>query len=193
MPDPAPDATRLLDRLRQGDDKAAAELFQLVYGELRQIADRLMRGQGREFTLQPTALVHEAYVKLVDRETPAEWNDHAHFVRVAARAMRSVLVDHARARGALDRARGDRSDSPLEAIAGPLVDDVPGLLALDEALGRLEALDPELARIVELRFFGGLSVEETAVALATSKRTIERGWTTAKMWLKAELPNPDSD
>jgi RNA polymerase sigma factor (TIGR02999 family) len=186
------EATRLLDRWRQGDDQAASELFRLVYAELREIADRLMRRQAGDRTLQPTALVHEAYVKLVERGVPQDWNDRLHFVRVAARAMRSVLVDHARARGALDRARGPRSDSPLEAIAGQFGANLPDLLELDEALTRLEALDPELARIVELRFFGGLSVEETATALSTSKRTVERGWTTAKLWLKAELPRPDS-
>lgn len=185
------EATRLLDRLRQGDDQAASELFELVYRELREIADRLMSGGGADRTLQPTALVHEAYVKLIERDVPQEWNDRPHFVRVAARAMRHVLVDHARARGALERVRGPRSDSPLEAIAGQFGDNLPELLELDLALDRLEALDPQLARIVELRFFGGLSVEETAVALSSSKRTVERGWTTAKLWLKAELPRPD--
>jgi RNA polymerase sigma factor (TIGR02999 family) len=158
-----------------------------VYAELRRIAERLMGGQRADHTLQPTALVHEAYLKLIDREGGGRWKDRRHFVRLAASAMRSVLVDHARGRAAVKRSGGEREPLPLDQLAGLLESGGVDLLSLDEALSRLEAQDAELARIVELRFFVGLTIDETAAALERSPATVERRWRVARMWLRSEL------
>lgn len=187
MPAPASHATRLIGRMHAGDPRAADELFDLVYAELRRVAERMLGAQASGQTLQATALVHEAYVKLVDRDAPLAWNSREHFVRVAARAMRQVLVDRARSRASRERAQASRADVAIGEIEAQFGASLPDVLDLEAALERLETLDPELARIAELRFFGGLSVEETARALGSSVRSVERGWTTAKLWLKAEL------
>jgi RNA polymerase sigma factor (TIGR02999 family) len=189
MHQPSSEATRLIQRIRAGDAAASAELFQLVYGELKGVAERLMSRQGPDQTLQPTALVHEAYVKLVDRAVPLAWNSREHFVRVAARAMRHLLVDRARSRGRRTRGAGGRAEVELDLLEAALGERAPDVLDLEDALERLEVLDEELTRIVELRFFGGLSVEETARVLGLSVRSAERAWTTAKLWLRAELPH----
>jgi RNA polymerase sigma factor (TIGR02999 family) len=162
----------------------ADALTPLVYQELRRIAARYMRRERQGQTIQPTALVHEVYLRLVGAGTP--WHDERHFVGIAARAMRQILVERARARGAQKRWAGiDRvsfSDS-LAVAAEPEA----ALLPLDAALTRLEAIDPQQARIVELRFFAGLSIEEAAKALDISPATLKRRWSLARAWLFREL------
>lgn len=178
------DITRLLVSLREGHREAWNDLFPLVYEELRAIARR-RTASGSDRTLGTTALVHEAYLKLFDR-TRLTVNDRKHFFALAARAMRQILIDHARRRGAAKRG-GDlrRLDLDDATIA---VDDRAGeLLALDEALQRLARLDERMARVVELRFFGGLSVEETAEVLEVDPRTVKRDWRKARAVLYQEL------
>lgn len=193
MSGPAGDATILLDRLESGDSSASAQLFPLVYAELRSIAERLMANQRDDHTLQATALVHEAYLKLVDSGGGDRWRSRSHFVRVAARAMRSVLVDHARARATRKRSAGARVDIALDEMSSLLGENLPDLVLLDEALARLEVEDPDLVRIVELRFFAGLTIDETAAALGSSTATVERGWRVARMWLRTQLPRDPRD
>jgi RNA polymerase sigma factor (TIGR02999 family) len=174
--------TLLLRRMAAGDSAAADELLPLVYAELRDLAAGLMRRQTPDHTLQPTALVHEAWLRFSN----GNFENRDHFAAVAAKAMRSVLVDHARRRqsekrgGALERA-------PLDALAEVFSERAPDLLALDAALERLSRFDAELARLVELRFFAGLSVEETARVLGCSTASVTRGWRVARMWLVREL------
>lgn len=178
--------TRLLARLSAGDARAAEELFPLVYGELHALAASLF-GPRAGHTLQPTALVHEVWLKLAGAgPESAEWASRAHFFGVAARAMRSVLVDHARAKQAAKRG-GGAERLELDEIAAVFAEEVPDLLALDEALTRLEAMDAELARLVELRFFAGLTIEDAARTLAISVPTAVRAWQVARLWLAREL------
>jgi RNA polymerase sigma factor (TIGR02999 family) len=179
-------ATMLLRRLSSGDDGAADELLPLVYGELHALAARFMGERAAGHTLQPTALVNEAWLRLIEPAAGGSFESRAHFLGVAAKAMRSVLVDHARRRGAQKRG-GALERVPLEDIAELFEERASDLLALDEALTRLAAMDAQLGRIVELRFFGGLSVEETARTLGVSEPTIVRGWRVARMWLQREL------
>jgi RNA polymerase sigma factor (TIGR02999 family) len=187
VPDPeATQVTQLLRRLSEGDAQAANELLPLVYGELRALAAGLLGDERARHTLQPTALVHEAYLRLVGAEVGRDWEGHRHFVGVAAKAMRSVLIDHARRKRAEKRGGGAVRLS-LEGIVEALEERVPDLLALDEALVRLEAMDAELGRLVELRFFAGLTLEETARALGTSVPTVVRAWQVARLWLQREL------
>jgi RNA polymerase sigma factor (TIGR02999 family) len=162
----------------------AEELAALVYNELRKLAGAYMRREAPGQTLQPTALVHEAYLRLAGAGTP--WNDRGHFIGIAARSMRQILVERARARGALKRWGALDRVSLHESLAGAA--NVPDMLpALDEALERLEKLDPEQARIVELRFFAGLTNEEAADALGLSVATLKRRWSLARAWLFREL------
>lgn len=182
------DVTRLLAQASRGDRDAVDRLVPILYGELRRIAHLRMRGERDGHTLGTTALVHEAYLELagLDRMT---WRDRAHFLAVAARAMRRVLIDHAVARGAQKRDGGRRAlpldeAAQLVAGAGPPDDE---LLALDEALERLAAVSERQCRVVECRFFAGMSVEETAEALRTSPATVKRDWTVARAWLHREL------
>ncbi len=162
----------------------ADRLAPLVYDELRRVAAALMRREHPGQTLQPTALVNEAYLRLRAAGTP--WRDRQHFVRIAARSMRQILVDRARARGAQKRWAGQDRASLTEALA--ISADAGSIIpALDEALERLEVIDPEQARIVELRFFAGLSVEEAAAALGISPATLKRRWSLARAWLFREL------
>ena len=175
--------TLLLRRIESGDREAGAELLELVYGELRDLAAGYMAGERAAHTLQPTALVHEAWVRLMGAE--GAWKDRAHFVGFAALAMRRVLVDHARRRRAEKRGGGRRE--PLDTVVAVFEERGADLVALGEALERLEALDPELARIVERRFFAGATNAEVAADLGVSERTVERGWSTARAWLRAEL------
>jgi RNA polymerase sigma factor (TIGR02999 family) len=179
-------ATQLLQRMSNGDGSAADELLSLVYGELHSLAGRFMAERSSNHTLQPTALVHEAWLRLVEPNPGSSFESRAHFLGVAAKAMRSVLVDHARRRNAQKRG-GANERIPLDEISVLFEERASDLLALDEALTRLSAMDPQLGRIVELRFFGGLSVEETARALEVSEPTIVRGWRVARMWLQREL------
>lgn len=177
--------TKLLADVRLGRREALDRLLPIVHGELHRIASAYMRRERIDHTLQPTALVNEAYLRLVNQRDVA-WRDRAHFVGVAAQLMRMILVDHARARRAAKRA-GDAERVPLdETIAFEKGRDVD-LLALDEALERLVAMDPTLARVVELRYFGGLTTRETAEVLGVSTATVEREWATARGWLRREL------
>jgi RNA polymerase sigma factor (TIGR02999 family) len=184
-------ATQLLRRLGAGDAGAGEELLPIVYDELHRIAASLMRGQAPDHTLQATALVHEAYLRLVDEEAQGSFEGRAHFLCVAAKAMRCVLVDHARRRAAGKRDAGERvslefADELID-LEGRVGREGPDLVALDEALTRLAALDEELARVVELRFFGGLSVEEAGRVLSVSEASVVRAWRVARMWLKRDL------
>ena len=165
----------------------AHELAPLVYDELRRIAAAYMRRERPGQTLQATALVHEAYLRLAGAGTP--WHDKRHFVGIAARSMRQILVERARARGAQKRWAGLNRVSLTDSIAMP-ADQVGLLPALDDALTRLEQIDPEQARIVELRYFAGLSIEETADALGMSPATLKRRWALARAWLFRDLSEP---
>jgi RNA polymerase sigma factor (TIGR02999 family) len=162
----------------------ADELAVLVYNELRRLAAAYMRRERPGQTIQATALVHEAYLRLADAGTP--WNDERHFVGIAARSMRQILVERARARGAQKRWGDLDRVSLIDSLIGATSEEAM-LPALDEALERLEAIDPEQARIVELRFFGGLSIEEAAAAMNISPATLKRRWALARAWLFREL------
>ena len=163
------------------------DIFALVYDELHRIAHRYMTGERTNHTLQTTALVNEAYVRMVEIDR-MQWQDRTHFFAMAATLMRRILVDYARQRGR-DKRGGEFS---IVSLDGHDVADAPGvdIETLDRALERLEALDPQQARIVELRFFGGLTVEETAAALEVSPSTVKRDWASAKAWLWLELDTP---
>ena len=182
-PPPGAQLTRLLQSWRQGDSGAADELVSLVYAELRHMAKAKLRDERPGHTLQATALVHEAWMRLMNQHG-VSWQNRAQFFAVAAQAMRRILVDHARRRSAAKRGDGVSPidvDALAHVLTAPLPDD--RLLALDAALEELAALDARQARIVELRFFGGLTVEEAADVLAVSPTTIKREWATARAWL----------
>lgn len=181
----AGEATRLLRRLREGDERAADELVPLVYAELHRLARRAMADLPPGHTLQPTALLNEAWVRLT-HGGGAGFEDREHFLAVASRAMRSVLVDRARRRGARKRG-GGAERLELDRVVAVLEERSADLVALDEALEDLAQLDPELARIVEMRFFGGLKHPAVASVLGVSLRSVERGWSTARAWLHARL------
>lgn len=186
MPSPSPGAvTELLERARGGNAASVEQLVPLVYGELRRIAAGYLRRERPGQTLQATALVHEAYLRLFKDEA-LSFQNRAHFLGIAARSMRQILVEHARARGASKRGGERRRITLDEQVAATGARDID-LLALDEALGRLAAVDAQHARIVELRFFGGLTNEETAAALGVSPATIKRAWAVARAWLYREL------
>lgn len=177
--------TRLLGRVREGDHAATDELMTLVYDDLRRLADRYLSEERPGQTLQPTALVHEAYLRLVG--SSEGWQNRAHFFGAAARSIRRILLDRARVRRS-ERRGGGRASLPLEAAAEVAAGEPqPDILMLDEALERLAALDAAKARVVELRFFGGLGVDETAEVLGTSTSTVERDWRFARAWLHREL------
>ena len=184
---PPGEVTELLSQYRGGRREALDRLVPIVYDELRKIAARYLRAEWANNTLQPTALVHEAYMRLVDQRE-VEWQNRAHFYGVAAQLMRRLLVDHARSRNRRKRG-GGLLLVPLEEhdVAGPQPDDGLDLMALDDALERLAALSSQQARIVELRYFGGLSIEETAEVLGVSTMTVKRGWAMARAWLHREL------
>ena len=176
--------TGLLAQWRAGDPAALESLIPLVYGELRRIAHGYLRGERPGHTLQSTALVNEVYLRLVSQE-PGQINNRAHFVRVAAHLMRQILVDYARAQRAAKRDGGRRVE--LDESLQPLQLADVDVIALDDALSALAQLDPDQARIVEMRFFGGLSIEDTATALGVSPATVKREWRTARTWLSREL------
>lgn len=184
--EPPPHEVTLLLRAWGGGDKQALDrLAPLVYRELRRIASRMMAGERPNHTLQATALVNEAYLRLVDARQ-VSWQDRAHFFALCARAMRQILIDHARSRGSTKRGGGEVAIELDEAMAAAPSPEV-NLLELDDALKRLEALDPRKSQVVELRFFGGLSLEETAEALNVSTKTVQRDWNLARAWLYREL------
>ena len=179
------EVTLLLRAWGEGDVQALDRLAPIVYQELHRIARGYMARERTDHTLQTTALVNEAYVRLVDARE-VTWHDRAHFFAVCARAMRRILVDHARSRGYLKRGGGKLRVQFDEAFGMAWSAD-SNLLELDEALDRLSALDPRKARVIEMRFFGGLSVEETAEALGISPETVMRDWKLARAWLYREL------
>jgi RNA polymerase sigma factor (TIGR02999 family) len=176
-----PDVTQVLRDLSDGDGEAPARLMPLVYKELRRLSQAYLQGERPDHTLQATALVHEAYIRLVDWKN-VSWQNRAHFFAVAAQVMRRILVDHARERNAEKRGGGTTKLSLDEAISFAQEKEVD-LVALDDALQTLALLDDGQSRIVELRFFGGLTIEETAEALRISPATVKREWTLAKAWL----------
>lgn len=179
------DTTQLLVKWGKGDQQALQKLMPRVYDELHRLAGHLMRREQAGHTLQPTALVHEAYLRMVD-QTRADWQNRAHFLAVAAQMLRRVLVDHARAKQRLKRSSGTMLLSFEESLAsGPALD--LDVVALDEALSELARIDPQQSRIVELRFFAGVSIEETAASLAISPATVKRDWAVARAWLHRRL------
>ena len=182
---PPEGVTQLLIAYRGGDREAFDRLVPMVYDDLRRIARRQLRRGGPGHTLDTTGLVHEAYLKLVD-PAKVDWQDRGHFLAVSARAMRQVIIGYARKRSAAKRGGGERPVTPDEAQIA-VDDQAERLLALDRALERLGSRDERLARVVECRFFAGLSEEETAQALAVSLRTAQRDWMRARAWLKEEL------
>lgn len=186
MSETAPDEiTRLLHDWSNGNEAALSKLLELVYPELRKIAASRLRGERLDHTLQPTSLVHEVYMRLAN-DSEREWADRTHFYAVAARVVRAVLVDHARARRRIKRGSGAIGVELQDfhaSVSAPGVD----LLDLDNALKELEAIDAERARIVELRHFAGLSIEETAQALGISPSTVKRGWLAAKTWIRHRM------
>jgi RNA polymerase sigma factor (TIGR02999 family) len=175
-----------VDRATKGDRPALDTLLPLVYAELRRLAAHYLRGERPGQTLQPTALVHEAYFKLL-KDRPERWQNRAHFCAIAAHAMRQILIERARARDALKRGGGAPRITFDEALPAPAEEKSLDLVALDSALERLAALDAGQARIVELRFFGGLSIEETADAMGISPATVKRHWALARAWLAKEM------
>jgi len=178
------DTTRLLVRMGEGDAAAAEQLVPRLYDELHAIAAGYLKRERANHTLQPTALVHEAYIRLIG-EGDVDSKNRAHFLAIAAKSMRQILVNHALARNAQKRGGGD-APAPLE-IEPEDHGGSMNLLAVDQALGKLAALDPRKVQVVECRFFGGLTVEETAQALNISLSTVEADWRMARAWLSAEL------
>jgi RNA polymerase sigma factor (TIGR02999 family) len=174
--------TRLLKRVEEGDSGASDQLFMLVYDELHRMADRQMRRQRPDHTLQATALVNEAYIRVFGQD----WRDRDHFLSVAARAMRSILVDHARKKTTAKRTPGGQR-VPLDELTQTYEDRAIDLVAMDEALNRLAEVDPNMVRLVELRFFAGLSMEESASFLNISTRKAQKEWSTARAWLRREV------
>jgi RNA polymerase sigma factor (TIGR02999 family) len=182
------DVTRLLDAAAAGDRQAAADLLPAVYDELRKLAAARLAGERGGHTLQPTALVHEAYLRLVGDQ---QFEHRGHFFAAAAEAMRRILVDHARRRKSAKRG-GDRERLDLDAIDIAIADWPEDLVALDEALGRLAAVDPKAARLVHLRFFAGLPIPEVAEVLGISPRTADRLWAYARAWLHQAVRGSDT-
>lgn len=185
------EVTGLLLEYAQGSQEAADKLIPVVYEELKRLARDYMRRENPNHTLQTTALVHEAYLKLV-RQKDVNWQGRAHFIGVAAQLMRRILIDHAKGR-LREKRGGEQVVVPLNEALTFSPERSEGLLKLDEALERLSKLDARQSRIVELRFFGGLSIEETAEFLGISPKTVKRDWTVAKAWLRSELRCRDGD
>ena len=178
--------TQILNAIQRGDSYAANDLLPLVYSELRELASTRMKRENSDHTLQPTALVHEAFIRLVGKEE-RNWDNRGHFFAAAADAMRRILVESARRRKALKRG-GDRQRYDLTNVDATMeTQDADALLSLDEALQQLAEKDPKIAKVVELRYFTGLSVEETAKALGISDRTAKRHWAYARAWLRRAM------
>ncbi|MCI0392662.1 MAG: sigma-70 family RNA polymerase sigma factor [Acidobacteria bacterium] len=185
------EVTQLLQAWRDGDESALDRLMPMVYDELRRMARRFMRNERKGHTLQTSALINEAYLRLVEREG-IDWQNRAHFFGVAAQAMRRVLVDYARARNYQKRA-GKAQQVSLDEAANIAEERAAEIVALDDALESLARFDQRKCRVVELRYFGGLSVEETAEVLGVSVPTVMRDWNTAKVWLLREINQEASD
>jgi RNA polymerase sigma-70 factor, ECF subfamily len=189
MAKPAGNITQLLDDYRSGNETALEKLLPQVYDQLHRIAAKYMRRENEKHTLQPTALVHEAFLRLVDG-AQVDWQNRAHFFAVAANLMRRILVDHAKAKRAAKRGGGGihvSFDEQMHASGTAEGTSEPDVLALDRALKKLAKTEERQARVVELRYFGGLSVEEVADALQASPATIKRDWAAAKLWLYREI------
>lgn len=185
MDDPvAGEITRFLNAASKGDPAAREQLAPLIYQELRALAGRQYRGQGRDLTLQPTDLVHEAFARLVKIE--ATWESRTHFFSVAATAMRRILVDHARARKAEKRGAGHQP-LDIDELAVAFEERSVDLVKLDDALTKLSTFDPMKSKLVELRFFGGLTIPDAAGHLGMSRATAERAWALARAWLHREI------
>jgi RNA polymerase sigma factor (TIGR02999 family) len=185
------DVTQLLNEWRRGDKTALDTLLPLIHAELKKIAQRQMRNERPNHTLQATALVNEAYLKLTGNE-PLEWNNRAHFFAVCSQVMRHILIDHARAQ-ARDKRGGRAVQVSLNEALMVHEEKSEEILALDDALKQLETLDPQKSRIVELRYFGGLSLEETAAVLEVSESTVQREWRRAKAWLYRMISEGSAD
>jgi len=183
---PPTTVTQLLEQARSGDPSALGSLFPLIYEELRRVAKLQLQREPDGHTLTPTALVHEAYMRLVDHYARVEWTGRAHFMSVAATAMRRILVDHARGHRSLKRG-GALQRVSLDAVELGTDERAELLIAVDEALTRLKEIDGRQAQVVECRFFGGMTEEETAEALGIGLRTAKRDWAKAKSWLHKEL------
>lgn len=181
----ARDVTQLLRHVREGSSSALHELMGAVQNELRSLAARHLRHERPDHTLQPTALMNEAYLRLIDQRTQ-DWESKSHFLAIASTAMRRVLVQHARARLADKRGAGARRVTLFE-VPSAFAERPEALVALDEALDHFARIDPDNARIVELRWFGGLGTEDVARVLEVSTRTVERGWRAARAWLREQL------
>jgi RNA polymerase sigma factor (TIGR02999 family) len=192
MTSPPPGAaTDLVLQLAQGDQRAVDQLLPLVYGELHRLAERYMSRERPDHTLTTTALVHEAYLRLVD-QTRVAWRDRSHFLGIAAIAMRRILIEHARRRRVARRG-GERRRVSLSDLSVAQDESADILLALNDALERLGALNPRLVRVVECRYFLGLTEQETAAALGVTDRTVRRDWIKAKGWLAAALEEGGDD
>lgn len=186
------EVTRLLSDVAQGDERAAEQLLPLVYEELRKLAAVRMADEAVGNTLGPTALVHEAYLRLVGPEDAVRWDNRGHFFAAAAEAMRRILVEAAR-RKRREKHGGDRQRLALEAVQPEALDPRHDLIALDDALTRLAVEDPQAAKLIELRHFTGLSIPEAAAALGISPRTADRVWAFARAWLHRELTDTAAD
>jgi RNA polymerase sigma factor (TIGR02999 family) len=184
-----PDVATLLGQLDVGNDKAVADLVVSLYSELRRLASSYLRRERSDHTLQTTALVHEAYLRLADQRE-VHWKNKEQFMGVAAQLMRHILVDYSRGHDAQKRGKGFEKVF-LEEAAGVSKVKAADVIALDEALNRLAEFDPQQARLVEVRFFGGLSLEESAAVLGVSRTTVKRNWNVAKAWLARELRRGD--
>jgi RNA polymerase sigma factor (TIGR02999 family) len=182
--------SQLLANWSQGDQRAPQVLIPLVYNELRRLARRYLLGERPDHTLQSAELVNEAYLRLANQEAP-QWQSRAHFFGVAAQLMRHILVDHARKRLAAKRGAGALRLTLNPQIALPQKREVD-LVALDDALNRLASLDPQQSLLIELRFFGGLSIQETSMVLGVSPATVKREWATARAWLQREIRNKEA-
>jgi RNA polymerase sigma-70 factor, ECF subfamily len=185
------DVTALLGQLAKGDDAAASKLIPIVYDELRRLAAGYMRRERKDHTLQPTALVHEAYLKLTEQRV-VDWQGRAHFFGIAAQVMRRILIDHARGH-MRDKRGGGAIPVPLDEALVFSPEQSSELVMLDASLERLAKLDPRQSRIVELRFFGGLTVEQTAELLGISPKTVKRDWSMAKAWLHGDMKTTHGD
>jgi RNA polymerase sigma factor (TIGR02999 family) len=180
--------TRVMLAANNGSSRAAVELLPLIYEELRKLASHRMLGERKDHTLQPTALVHEAYARLVGNDE-LKWANRAHFFSAAAEAMRRILIEHARAKQG-PRRGGGLEKMPLDVVDLATSENSDQILALEDAMSRLEKEDPDAARVVQLRFYAGLSVEETAKALEISERTVKRQWSFARIFLFRLLKDP---